>query len=63
MELLQKLNRNGMTVLMMTHDTAAAEYETRMIHVEDGKIVEKGDVPLSGRADSCPIMYTHSGIP
>ena len=37
MELLQKLNRNGMTVLMMTHDTAAAEYGTRVIHVEDGK--------------------------
>lgn len=63
MELLQKLNRNGMTVVMVTHDTAITKYGTRVIHVEDGKIVEKGDVPLSGRADSCPIMYTHSGIP
>ena len=42
MELLQKLNRNGMTVVMVTHDTAVAEYGTRVIHVEDGKIVEKG---------------------
>jgi len=44
MELLQKLNRNGMTVVMVTHDTAVAEYGTRVIHVEDGKIVEKGGV-------------------
>ena len=42
MELLQKLNRNGMTVVMVTHDTAVAEYGTRVIHVADGKIVEKG---------------------
>ncbi len=41
MELLEKLNRNGMTVVMVTHDTAVAEYGTRVIHVEDGKIVEK----------------------
>lgn len=44
MELLQKLNRNGMTVVMVTHDTAVAEYGTRVIHVKDGKIVEKGAV-------------------
>ena len=42
MELLEKLNRKGMTVVMVTHDTAVAEYGTRVIHVEDGKIVEKG---------------------
>lgn len=63
MELLQKLNRNGMTVVMVTHDTAIAKYGTRVIHVENGKIVEKGDVPLAVRADCHPIMYTHSGIP
>lgn len=45
MELLQKLNRNGMTVVMVTHDTAIAKYGTRVIHVEDGKIVEKGGSP------------------
>ena len=44
MELLKKLNQNGMTVVMVTHDTAVAEYGTRVIHVEDGKIVEKGGV-------------------
>ena len=45
MELLQKLNRNGMTVVMVTHDTAIAKYGTRVIHVEDGKIAEKGGSP------------------
>lgn len=57
MELLQKLNRNGMTVVMVTHDTAIAKYGTRVIHVEDGKIVEKGNVPLAVRADCRPIIH------
>lgn len=38
MELFQKLNEQGMTIVMVTHDTSLAEYGTRVVHVEDGKI-------------------------
>lgn len=40
MELLKQLNQNGTTVVMVTHDTSLSRYGSRIIHIEDGKIVE-----------------------
>lgn len=43
MEILKKLNVQGMTVVMVTHDTSLAEYGTRIIRVKDGSILSTCD--------------------
>ena len=41
LELLRDLNsRLGQTILMITHNTGAAEYGHRVVHMRDGEIVE-----------------------
>ena len=42
MNLLERLNKQGMTIVMVTHDTSLAKYGTRGGRVEDGRIIEKG---------------------
>lgn len=39
MQLLSLLNSQGKTIVLITHDEKTAEYSTRKIKVEDGKIV------------------------
>lgn len=34
--------KQGMTIVMVTHDTSLAKYGTRVVRVEDGRIIEKG---------------------
>jgi len=40
-ELLEKLNKNGLTLLMVTHDMDIAQQSSRMVVVKDGRIVEQ----------------------
>ncbi len=42
MELFEKLNNDGMTVVMITHAPEIAERARRMIRILDGKIAEEG---------------------
>lgn len=46
MQLLQNFNRDGMTIIMVTHSEVCAQYARRLMRVSDGKIV--ADQPLSG---------------
>ena len=39
MEILQELNRQGKTIILVTHETFTAEHAQRIIQVYDGKIV------------------------
>ncbi|MEM7504050.1 MAG: ABC transporter ATP-binding protein, partial [Pseudomonadota bacterium] len=42
LEMLQLLNRDyGKTIVMVTHDPAAAEYAKRTLHLDKGQFVEK----------------------
>jgi len=41
MELLQKLNREGTTVVMVTHSHACSRYANRLLTVADGKITDE----------------------
>ena len=43
LETFQRLNKEGRTILLITHDQHVAEYASRIIHIRDGKIIE--DVP------------------
>jgi putative ABC transport system ATP-binding protein len=43
MAIFQKLNDEGHTIIMITHEPDIAEYAQRIIHLRDGKIVEDGN--------------------
>ena len=44
LNLLTELNKSGQSILMVTHDMKAALRGTRLLYIEDGKIV--GELPL-----------------
>lgn len=43
MALFQKLNKEGRTIVMITHEPDIAEHAKRIIHIRDGKIVQDGN--------------------
>jgi len=43
MALFQKLNKEGRTIIMITHEPDIAEHAKRIIHIRDGKIVKDGN--------------------
>lgn len=43
MEIFQKLNDSGHTIVMITHEPDIAEHAKRIIHLFDGKIVKDGN--------------------
>jgi len=44
MAIFQKLNNEGHTIVMITHEPDIAQHAKRIIHVRDGKLVEDGSV-------------------
>ncbi len=44
MELLKRLNSEGMTILMVTHNSECAQCARRVLHLSDGLVVEKEEV-------------------
>ena len=48
MELIAEINRNGTTIIMVTHDPALAEMATRNVHILDGRVSNGGpDIHLA----------------
>jgi putative ABC transport system ATP-binding protein len=43
MQILQEFNQNGITIIMVTHESDIAAYASRVLHVRDG-IVEKEEI-------------------
>jgi putative ABC transport system ATP-binding protein len=50
MGVFQKLNDQGMTIVMVTHELDIARYTRRMVVMRDGKVVS--DTPVAGRLDA-----------
>jgi len=48
MELFQNLQKQGHTIVMITHEPSVAAYAQRIIHVKDGRI-EKDEKNMQGR--------------
>ena len=45
MDLLTSLNQKGQSILMVTHDVKAAIRGTRILYLEDGKILDEMPLP------------------
>lgn len=45
LDLLTELNRNGQSILMVTHDPRAARRANRIIYLSDGKIIRELSLP------------------
>jgi putative ABC transport system ATP-binding protein len=43
LDLLAALHADGRTVLVVTHDTHVGAYAQRIVHIKDGRIVNRGD--------------------
>ena len=41
MELFQSLHEEGVTIIMITHDSEIASHAQRVIHIRDGQIAEQ----------------------
>ena len=52
MNLLTNLNENGQSILMVTHDIRAAIRGTRILYLEDGKILDEVTFPVFREADA-----------
>lgn len=46
LELLNQLNRDGTTVIMVTHDQGHSEHASRVVHMLDGKVLSENVVGL-----------------
>jgi putative ABC transport system ATP-binding protein len=51
MKIFQKLNKEGHTIVLITHEPDIAEYAKRIIHLRDGKIIKD---ELNGRQRKIP---------
>ncbi len=51
MDTLQKLNNEGKTIILVTHERDTASYAERIIHLKDGKVVEDDKVKNRKIAD------------
>ncbi|HSB66985.1 MAG TPA: ABC transporter ATP-binding protein [Anaerolineales bacterium] len=52
MEILQMLNKNGHTIVMITHDAKNAGYAGRVLHLKDGKL----------NGDTDPVVIPSSAV-
>jgi putative ABC transport system ATP-binding protein len=50
MDIFQELNREGKTIVMVTHEMDIAEHATRIIRFKDGVVVE--DARVAARRDA-----------
>jgi len=44
MKILQKLNGEGRTIILVTHETYTAEHAKRILHMQDGKIISDKEI-------------------
>lgn len=52
MRLLTELNRNGQSIIMVTHDVHAAIRGNRILYLEDGKILDELNLPPYADSDA-----------
>jgi len=57
MDLMEEINAQGTTIVMVTHDPELADRAQRNVHVIDGQVTDLGDGPslAGGDADAMPV--------
>jgi putative ABC transport system ATP-binding protein len=61
MDLLEELNRDGATIVMVTHDPQLAARAQRNVHVIDGQVVDMSEeVRLAGRRGAADEAIVHA---
>jgi putative ABC transport system ATP-binding protein len=50
MGILQRLNRDGITIVLVTHELDIARHARRVLHFRDGEVVE--DEPVADRLEA-----------
>lgn len=61
LELLKSLHQEGVTVILITHDSAVAEHANRQIHLLDGKIVaDSAHAQQEGTDNDVPMVSSFS---
>jgi putative ABC transport system ATP-binding protein len=58
MAILQRLNRSGITVVLVTHEEDIAQYASRIVTFRDGRI--RSDAPVSAPADAESVLSTRA---
>ncbi len=48
MEILDRLHEQGNTIIVVTHEKSIAEHAHRLIHLKDGKVVDKEETVKTG---------------
>ena len=61
MLLLDRLNRDGMTIIMVTHSRVCADYAHRMIQISDGKLLD--DKPTGSYLQSVDVLKSGDNFP
>jgi putative ABC transport system ATP-binding protein len=61
MALLQRLNGDGRTVILITHDEELARMAGRMVRLVDGRVVADERVPSP--LDAAELLATNGGHP
>lgn len=56
MHILESLNKEGRTVILVTHDMNVAMHANRIVTIRDGVIVKDEKVPASERIHSKPVV-------
>ena len=51
MAILQRLNRSGITIVLVTHEDEIARHARRILRFRDGQLV--GDEPVASPLDAC----------
>jgi putative ABC transport system ATP-binding protein len=57
MDLLEKINEAGTTIVMVTHTPECASRSTRQIHLLDGEVVNLDSLPAEGPAEKTAPSY------
>lgn len=56
MEIFQRLNEQGLTIILVTHESDIAQYATRQIMFRDGRIIS--DTPVIDRLNASKVAKT-----